>query len=111
MRTYWLAVLAEVLAIPLGAQVINRVFDQPKLVVLWVVAVVGMHFLPFARAFCAPVFIPLSWTLIGLAAAGAALTVGVDTGFAAATAVLAGVVLLAFAATAGVSRRPGGSVG
>ena len=70
MRVYWLCVAAEVISIPIGANVISRGFDRPELVVLWVVAVVGAHFLPFAAVFRAPVFTPLGWILIGLAAAG-----------------------------------------
>jgi hypothetical protein len=46
VRVYWLCVGAEVLSIPIGANVINRVFHRPELVILWVVAVVGAHFLP-----------------------------------------------------------------
>ncbi|MEU5870291.1 hypothetical protein AB0A73_01870 [Glycomyces sp. NPDC047369] len=96
LRTYWIAVAAEVVAIILGANIINRVFERPELTVCWVVLVVGVHFLPFAKAFDAPVFRPLAWSLIALGAAGGALTVATSAAAAAATAVLAGFVLLAF---------------
>ncbi|MFB9314644.1 hypothetical protein [Nocardioides plantarum] len=104
IRTYWLCVLAEVLAIPVGAQVLTGL-DEPDLVLCWVVLVVGVHFLPFARAFRAPVFTPLGLALVLLAMVGA---VGVLADLDDAqlwTAVGAGFVLLAFAAY-GALRRP-----
>ncbi|MQM24530.1 hypothetical protein [Glycomyces albidus] len=101
LRTYWICVAAEVVAIPLGASVINNVLEQPDLTVCWVVLVVGAHFLPFARAFAAPVFTPLGWILVGLAVAGGALTLATSAVAAAATAVLAGAVLLGFSALGG----------
>ncbi|MFD1049576.1 FAD-dependent oxidoreductase, partial [Kibdelosporangium lantanae] len=51
MRVYWTCVVAEVVGFFVGAQVITRVFDRPDLVVVWVVLVVGAHFVPFAAAF------------------------------------------------------------
>ncbi|MGH8879028.1 MAG: hypothetical protein ACRD0P_17085 [Stackebrandtia sp.] len=98
MRVYWTSVLFEVISIPLGAMFITQVLELPDVVVVWVVFVVGVHFLPFARAFAAPVFAVLSRVLIGLAMLGAVLTVAVSAVFAAWTAVLAGVVLLGFSA-------------
>lgn len=47
--------------------------------------------------FRAPVFTPLGWILIGLAAAGTVVSLAVDDVAAAWTGVLAGVVLLGFA--------------
>ena len=73
---------------------------------LWVVAVVGAHFLPFARAFHAPVFTPLAWTLIGLAVVGTVASIVVSPLAAAWTAVLAGVALLAFGLFGFWARRP-----
>ncbi|WP_344484087.1 hypothetical protein [Glycomyces endophyticus] len=106
MRTYWICVAAEVVAIPLGASVINNVFEQPDLTVCWVVLVVGAHFLPFARAFDAPVFTSLGWVLIGLAVAGGALALATGAVAAAATAVLAGAALFLFSAFGGRVREP-----
>lgn len=97
LRTYGLCVLGEVLAIPVGALVIRALDGPAELVVVWVVFVVGVHFLPFARAFGLPVFDLLAWTLIVLAVAGGVLTLAVDTVAGPWTAVLAGFVLLAFA--------------
>lgn len=99
MRTYLLCVAGEVVAIPVGALVLRTLDGPPELVVVWVVLVVGVHFLPFARAFGMPVFGLLAWTLIALAAAGGALTSAVDAGAGPWTAVAAGFVLLGFAAT------------
>jgi hypothetical protein len=104
VRVYWFSVLAEVVCIPLGALVLNQVFHRPELVVVWVVAVVGAHFLPFARIFHAPLFVRLAWTLIALAAAGALATLLISTTFAPIAAVLAGVALLGFAVGASLSR-------
>ena len=95
-RVYWLSVAAEVAAIVIGARVIATVLDRPQLTVVWVVLVVGVHFLPFAKAFRAPIFRPLAWTLIGLSVAGAAAAVAVDMVAAPICAILAGVTLLAF---------------
>lgn len=111
-RTYLLCVAAEIVAIPLGAAIINQVFERPELTVLWVVAVVGMHFLPFANAFGEPVFRVLGATLVLLAAIGAVVSVASGSDSAPAWfAVGAGFVLLA-ASVAGprMSRRRSTSV-
>ncbi len=99
IRIYGWCVTAMVVAIPVGASLLNGPIDAPELTVVWVVAVVGAHFLPFAAAFDAPVFRPLALALLAVAAAGAATTLvtgGEEP--AAATAVTAGFVLLGFAA-------------
>lgn len=98
LLVYWACVGAMVVAIPLGAQAVDTVLGSPELTVCWVVLVVGAHFLPFAKAFDVPVFTPLAWTLIGLAAAGGALTFTVTGRAAPWTGVLAGAVLLFFSA-------------
>jgi hypothetical protein len=115
IRVYGWCVTAMIVAIPLGASLLNGPLDAPELTVVWVVAVVGAHFLPFASAFEAPVFRSLAWTLLAVAAAGAAATLLIGKGAAPATAVVAGFVLLGFAALgarsggAGIrSRSPGG---
>src|SRR5690606_41371744 len=53
IRAYWTVVIAEAIAIPLGAIALNTIFDRPELVVLWVVFVVGARLLP-ARRFGIP---------------------------------------------------------
>jgi hypothetical protein len=88
--------MGEVLAIVFGARIIGTVLGRPQLVVLWVVFVVGAHFLPFTNAFRAPLFRPLAWTLIGLAMVGTIVALVVDAIAAPIAAILAGVALLAF---------------
>jgi hypothetical protein len=96
-RIYWLSVLAEIVAIPVGASLINNVFDRPELTVLWVIAVVGLHFLPFSRAFATPMYVWLGVTMILLAVIGAIVTIAADSDSAPPWfAVVTGVVLLGF---------------
>ena len=96
-RVYRISVLAELIAIPVGANIINRMFDRSELTVLWVVAVVGFHFLPFAKAFGAPVYRWLGVAMILLAAVGTLITLAFDMSAAPAWfAVGAGVALLSF---------------
>ncbi len=96
-RIYRISVIAEIIAIPAGASVINRVLDRPELTVLWVVAIVGLHFLPFSRAFGAPMYGWLGGTLIVLAIAGVAVTLASGSDSAPSWfAVMTGAVLMAF---------------
>ena len=99
LRPYWLCVLGGVVAIPLGALVIRTLDGPSELAVVWVVLVVGVHFLPFARAFGLPVFDLLARALSTVALVGGGLTLAVDAAAGPWTAVVAGFVLLAFAAT------------
>ncbi|GAB3219442.1 hypothetical protein GCM10027447_02340 [Glycomyces halotolerans] len=101
---YWIAVGAEAVAIPVGAQVLVRVLDRPDLVVLWVVFVVGAHFLP-ARVFGFGRFGELGAAMMVLAIVAGALRLGAGAAWApSAAAVLAGVGLLVFAAVPALSR-------
>ncbi len=98
IRTYGLAVLAMVLAIVVGARVLGFI-DRPNAVVPWVVLAVGAHFLPFAGAFGLPIFRLLAISLIAVAVVGGIATLLHDSATAAGwTGVLAGFVLLLFAA-------------
>ncbi len=115
MRVYGWCVTAMIVAIPVGASLLNGPLDAPELTVVWVVAVVGAHFLPFASAFEAPVFRSLALTMLAVAVVGTAVTLIIGKDAALATAVVAGFVLLGFAAHgartggAGIrSRSPGG---
>lgn len=94
-RGYWTAVLAELVAIPVGAAVLGGPLDHPELTVLWVVFVVGAHFLP-ARAFGRGAWTALGLSLMLLALLGAGATLAVDVVWASAAAVLAGVLLIGF---------------
>lgn len=93
LRLYGVAVVALVVSIPVGAAVL-RALDQGQLTPVWVVLVLGLHFVPFARAFRQPFYAPLGWTLVGVAAAGGTATLAGVTDGPAWTAVLAGVTLL-----------------
>ncbi|SDD52239.1 hypothetical protein [Auraticoccus monumenti] len=94
IRTYGFSVLGMVLAIAAGARLLTWT-GYGDLVVLWVVLVVGLHFLPFARAFTQPLFTVLGWTLVALALVGAVLALALrDSDLAGVTAVVAGLVLL-----------------
>ena len=104
LRTYWICVIAEALAIPLGALVLIRVLKQPDLTPAWVVLVVGAHFLPFAKAFRVGLFALLAWALVVVAVIGGLVTaLGAPIG-ATAAGVVAGFLLLAFA-VAGATLR------
>ncbi|MBB4929802.1 hypothetical protein F4561_000622 [Lipingzhangella halophila] len=101
---YWVAVGAEVVAIPAGAAVLTQVLDRPQLVVLWVVFVVGAHFLP-ARVFGIGRYAELGALLMLVAVVAAVVHAGAGVQWApSAGAVLAGVALLVFAAIPALSR-------
>lgn len=91
--------MAMLVALPVGAAIISNVLDKPNAVLVWVVFVVGAHFLPFARAFHLPVFLWLSLCLIIVAVVGAVPALASNSETAAGwTAVAAGFVLLGFSA-------------
>lgn len=94
-RVYWISVGAEVVAIPLGSLIITNVIGRPELTVVWVVFVVGAHFLP-ARAFGFGEWAWLGAMLIVLAVGGAVGTLVVSDTWGPAAAVLAGLALLTF---------------
>jgi hypothetical protein len=99
-RIYWASVIGEVIAIPVGAQVLVRLLHQPVLTPTWVVFVVGVHFLPFAHAFATPLFTGLGVALITVAVVGGAAALEAGPRGAGWAGVVAGAVLLAFAAVA-----------
>jgi hypothetical protein len=99
LRVYWAAVIAEVIAIPLGALVITKVFERPEHVVLWVVLVVGVHFLP-ARVFGFPAVTHLGLAMIAIAVIGTTGALAIESIAAPIAAVITGFVMLAFSASA-----------
>ncbi len=105
LRVYCICVVAMVIAIPVGAQVLVRAFDRPDLTPVWVVFVVGALSLPCARAFEVPLFARLAWTLIAVAILGGVATATGTSIGASWTGVVAGFVLLAFAALGARQRR------
>ena len=66
-RAYWTLVVAEFLAIGVGAAILGR-SDRSEYIAAWIAAVVGVHFLAFGRLF---------WP--GFFAIGAILLVGAAT--------------------------------
>lgn len=99
LRTYGVSVVGMLVAIPVGAAVISNVFDKPNAVLVWVVFVVGAHFLPFANAFQLPVFRWLAVCMVVVAVIGAVFTLASNgVAAAASTGVAAGFVLLLFSA-------------
>lgn len=99
LRIYGISVTAMVVAIPLGANIVTNVLDRPDAVLIWVVFVVGVHFLPFPAAFELPVFRWLAAALVLASASGAILLQVTEDDVAAGwTGVIAGFVLLAFSA-------------
>ena len=101
VRIYWSMVILEVILIPLGFTFLTRM-HHPELGVAWVALIVGVHFLPFAKAFGLPDFQPLAWTLIGLGLIGGVFAVAVGAAAGAFVAgVLSGVALFVFALSSG----------
>ena len=99
LRTYGVSVVAMLVALPVGGAVITNILDKPDAVLVWVVFVVGAHFLPFARAFHLPVFLWLSLSLVVVSVVGAVPALAFDSETAAGwTAVAAGFILLGFSA-------------
>lgn len=96
MRTYWRWVAIEGMAIFAGTALLSR-FGLGEYGVLWVIAVVGVHFLPFATAFGRPAYAVLGRALVALALVGVLLTLWFGALAAALAGVGAGVALLAFA--------------
>lgn len=95
-KVYWAAVIAEVVLIVAGALVLART-GHPTFLSTWVLFVVGIHFLPFVRAFNTPLLRPTA--LCCVLAAALALWAGL-TGWAPAPTVAGaggGVILLGFA--------------
>ena len=103
MRTYWRWVGIEGLAIVAGTFLLARL-GLGQFGVLWVITVVGVHFLPFATAFRRPAYATLGWILVAVALVGVLLAVLVGGSGSALVGVGAGLVLLVFAGTFG-SRR------
>ncbi|MEW1965506.1 hypothetical protein AAG742_10990 [Micrococcus sp. 2A] len=72
MRVYGAAVVVMLLLFPVTA-LLARAVDAPTAQIALVAAVVGGHFLPFARAFGAPVFRWIGGSMLALGLIGALL--------------------------------------
>lgn len=104
MREYAISVVAELVAIVVGAQILVRVLHRPELSLVWVVFVVGVHFIPFSRAFGLARFAVLGVALMVMALIGGLITVLVTPLGSPWTGVVAGLVLLGFAIGAAALR-------
>jgi hypothetical protein len=90
---YVASVAGMLLTFAVGRRVLDAV-ERPELMPAVVVIGVGLHFVPFARAFAAPVFGVLGWTLAAIGVAGLLLGLLVGAVPVAAAAVATGVVML-----------------
>ena len=75
MRAYGWIVLAEVVAIPVGASVLTNVLGIDGAALPWVVIVLGVHFLGFERVFPGAAFVVLGVALTTLGVATLVLAV------------------------------------
>lgn len=105
MRVYAISVVVEVVAIVVGAQILGRGLHRPELSLVWVVFVVGVHFIPFSRAFGLPRFAVLGVALMLTAVAGGLVTVLATPLGSPLTGVVAGFILLGFALSPAVLTR------
>lgn len=90
---YLASVLGMLVTFAVGRRVLDAV-DRPELMPAVVVIGVGLHFVPFARSFAAPVFGALGWTLAAVGVAGLLLGLVAGAVPVAAAAVLAGLAML-----------------
>jgi len=104
VRTYGACVLAMVLAIFVGARVLDAI-GEAQLIRLWVVLVVGVHFVPFASAFRQPLFARLGVSMAAIAVVAAVATTWVS--WAPAAGAVGGGLALLVAALLGLVRPDG----
>jgi hypothetical protein len=96
-RVYWAMVALEVVLLIGGSRLLVA-HGHTELTAPWVAFIVGLHFLPFASAFTAPLFRWLAWVLIALGVVGGLLGVLVGEAAGAVVAgILSGITLLGFA--------------
>jgi hypothetical protein len=72
-RQYGIAVLLMLVAIFAGARLLSAVFAVPEAVPAWVLLVVGLHFVPFAKIFGSSRFLWLGGMLAAVAVLAAVL--------------------------------------
>ena len=95
-RAAWVyggSVVGMVFLIMWGARALTRL-GEGVLVPALVALTVGLHFVPFARAFHAPVFTRLGWGMVGLGGLGLLIGAAWTPVAAPAAAVLAGLTML-----------------
>jgi hypothetical protein len=98
VRVYWVSVALEAVALVLGSRLLAD-HGRREYGIAWVAFVVGFHFLPFARAFRTPSFLPLGLLLmaLGLAGAGLGMVGAGDAAIALSAGVGSGLALLGWA--------------
>lgn len=102
---YVASVVGMLVTFAVGRRVLDAV-DRPELMPAVVVIGVGLHFVPFARSFAAPVFGTLGWTLAAIGVVGLLLGIVAGAVPVAAAAVLTGVVMLLLIALDAVRGDP-----
>ncbi len=90
---YIASVAGMLVTFAVGRRVLDAV-DRSELMPAVIVIGVGLHFVPFARSFAAPVFGTLGWTLAAIGVAGLLLGLVAGAVPVAAAAVLAGLAML-----------------
>lgn len=89
-----------------GGAAVLRSVGMPEAQVALVVTGVGLHFLPFAWAFRAPVFRVLGWAMTCIGLAGVAATAAAGGGAASTAAVLAGLAMFIVMTALALRRVP-----
>jgi len=104
---YVASVIAMLVVIAAGGAVV-RAAGRPELQPVVVVIAVGLHFVPFAAAFRAPVFTVLGWCLVAIGVVGLLLGLAAGAVAVAGAAVVTGLVMLVLMTVevVGPSRRP-----
>lgn len=95
MRVYGIAVAIEVVALIGGLALIGLVFHAEYLSPMWSGLVVGVHFLPFAKAFGAAIFEILGVAMIAVAIIGALAGAIIDHRLSYWAAIVEGLLLFA----------------
>ena len=105
LRVYGIAVVAMLALFPV-TRLVALALDAPTAQIALVAAVVGGHFLPFARAFQAPVFWWIGGAMAVLGLAGAVVAVLGDPVAGPAGAAAAGAAMLVIVAAQGLLASP-----
>jgi hypothetical protein len=102
---YLASVVGMIAVIQAGGRALEAI-DHPDVVPAVIVLAVGLHFLPFARAFRTPMFTRLGIVMTALGATGLALGLAWTSTAAAVVAVTTGLVMLVVMADDALRQRP-----
>ncbi len=100
LRNYFICLGLLILAIPAGIWLYSQVLPVPALIIPWLVVLMGVHFIPFSSAFGIPLFERLGAVLLATGVVGGAIVLNFSESMSGVTGVLAGFILLVFAAAA-----------